>query len=136
MNLGIIKKKLSNNEQTVTPELISLVEQTYSQTGLTIERSLTLMNNVRNEILYLYGIVEAIKFNIEELQKQTDIICNFKINSEDIELEKKQSFALFNLYQDIIIAILNNNKTEKIEIQLEKEDEVVRLKITLNGENY
>ena len=134
MNLGIIKKKLSNNEQTVTPELISLVEQTYSQTGLTIERSLTLMNNVRNEILYLYGIVEAIKFNIEELQKQTDIICNFKINSEDIELEKKQSFALFNLYQDIIIAILNNNKTEKIEIQLEKEDEVVRLKITLNGE--
>lgn len=135
MNLGFIKKKLSKNEQTINPELISLVEQTYRQTGITIESSLSLMHNVRNEILYLYGIVDAIKLNIEEIQKQTDIICNFKYSSENIELEKKRSFALFNLYQDVIFWLLNSNETEKVEIELEKEDKVVRLKIIIIANN-
>ena len=135
MNIGIIKKELSRTGKTVTPELISLVDEAYEQTGDTIERSVSLMNKVRNEMLYLYGIEEAIVLNTEEIQSQTDIICDYKIGTERLDLERKQSFKLFSLYEDVVVLLVNNGKTEKIEIELEKESEIVRLKITATGNN-
>ena len=135
MNIGIIKKELSGAGKAVTPELISLVDEVYEQTGDTIERSVSLMNKVRNEMLYLYGIEEAIMLNIEEIQSQTVIICDYKIGTERLDLERKQSFTLFSLYEDVVVLLVNNGKTEKIEIELEKESEIVRLKITATGNN-
>ncbi len=157
MNIGIIKKELSGAGKAVTPELISLVDEAYEQTGDTInqvctlhfqsvdeayeqtgdtiERSVSLMNKVRNEMLYLYGIEEAIMLNIEEIQSQTVIICDYKIGAERLNLERKQSFTLFSLYEDVVVWLVNNGKTEKIEIELEKENEIVRLKIIATGNN-
>lgn len=135
MNIGIIKKELSGAGKAVTPELISLVDEAYEQTGDTIERSVSLMNKVRNEMLYLYGIEEAIMLNIEEIQSQTVINCDYKIGTERLDLERKQSFTLFSLYEDVVVWLVNNGKTEKIEIELEKENEIVRLKIIATGNN-
>lgn len=136
LNLGFIKKKMTNNEQNICPEIIKLVEQTYMQTGLTIERSLSLMNEVRNEILYLYGIEEAIKLNIEDIKKETNLICTFKYKSDKKEIDKKLSLELFILYQDIIAVLLNKNSTDKIQITLEIEKTVIRLTIIENGNSF
>jgi len=136
INLGIIKKKLTNSDQQISTEIIQLVEQTYNHTGITIERSLGLMNEIRNEILYLFGIVEAIKFSIEEIQKQKGITCTFQSSPENIELEKKQSFALYNIYQDIIGIILNGNQTNKLYTELESDGLALKLKITANGKCF
>lgn len=139
LNLGALKKKLIKTVHTVPEEVTNLVETTYNQTGIAIERSLNLMNSMRNEVLYLFGLVEAITFSVEEIQKKGNIACTFTTGVDRVELEKNRSFALFNIFQEITNTILQKNQTTQIDIHLDVEGDMLILNITENGkcfENY
>ena len=51
INVGLLKKMLTNKDCEVSGEILQLVDNTYNQTGTTIEESQALMGQMRNEII-------------------------------------------------------------------------------------
>lgn len=136
INLGLLKKKLKSTNQNINEEILNLVEATYQQTGITIERSLSLMSSMRNEVLYLFGFVEAIRFSSEELTKRNHLTCTLTTNVEEVNLGKNRSFALFNIFQEILNTVLQKNQATCTDIQLDVRNEMMTLKISENGRSF
>lgn len=136
INLGLLKKKLKSTNQNINEEILNLVEATYQQTGITIERSLSLMSSMRNEVLYLFGFVEAIRFSSEELTKRNHLTCTLTTNVEEVNLGKNRSSALFNIFQEILNTILQKNQATRTDIQLDVRNEMMTLKISENGRSF
>lgn len=136
MNIGTLKNSLSAGENHLPDALISLVDETYYQTGKTIERSLSLMNNLRNEVLYLLGFVEAVSYSIEEIEKKSNLKCIFDNSLAELKLDRNISSALFSVYQDIVNQILNKEKARNIYVKLKKNDNLLLFSISEDGNSF
>lgn len=134
MNLGLLRKKVKNTDSAISEDIIAAIETTYNQTGVTIERSLNLMNSMRNEVLYLFGFVEAIKFSVEEIESKIE--CRFSTTHDKIEMDKNRSYALYNIVQEIINHILHKDQASKIHIQLHLNNDMLLVTILENGNSF
>jgi len=133
MNIGILKKRLRSNGNKVSDDVLHLVDETYQQTGMTIERSLTMMNKMRNEVLYLLGFVDAVVYSIEEIEKKSGVKCVLINKTNKIELEPNKSSTLFLVFQQLLNYILQQNVADALEITISQTDESLLLKISENG---
>jgi len=136
INIGTLKKGLRSDGNVVSDRLMDLVDNTYSQAGKTIERSLTLMNNMRNEVLHLLGFVEAVAYSVEEIEKKSNVSCKLYCTLNKTELDQNKSTVLFNIFQDLVNHILKSNRAQKLEIILERRDDLLLLTITEDGNSF
>lgn len=136
MNIGMIKEGLRVEGNVVPDKLMALVDSSYNQVGTTIERTLGLMHSMRNEVLYLLGFVEAVNYSVEEIVKNSNVICNFQCVPDKIDLNQNKSTLLFNVFQEIINLILRKNQVRNIEIVLDKRDDILVLVIVEDGNSF
>lgn len=136
INIGTLKKGLRSDGNVVSDKLMNLVDNTYSQAGTTIGRSLSLMNNMRNEVLHLLGFVEAVTCSVEEIEKKSAVSCRFHCRLNKTELDQNKSTVLFNIFQEVVNHILQTNRARKLEIILDRKDELLLLTITEDGNSY
>jgi len=133
MNIGILKKRLSSNGNKVSEEVLNLVDETYLQTGMTIERSLTMMNKMRNEVLYLLGFADAVIYCTEEIEKKSGVKCILNDKTHKIDLEPNKSSTLFLVFQQLLHYILQHNLTTLFEITISQTDKSLLIRISENG---
>ncbi|MFT3751688.1 MAG: PAS domain S-box protein [Paludibacter sp.] len=136
INIGTLKKGLKSMGNVVSDELLLLVDGTYNQAGNAIERSLGLMNNMRNEVLHLLGFVEAVTYSVEEIEKKSNVSCRFYCALQKVELDQNKSTVLFNVFQEVLKTILQANQARKLEIVLERKEDVLSLVIIEDGNSF
>lgn len=133
MNIGILKKKLSKIDNPQSKELYVLSDTAYDIIGTTIETSMKLMGELRNEVLHLLGFLDAMKLYIDEFQKNSNVICKFECQVEQIQLSKIQSISLFKIFQDIMECILNLKSQGELNIYLSERQNLLILLFEENG---
>lgn len=136
INIGTLKRGLRSDGNVVSDKLMDLVDNTYSQAGTTIERSLSLMNNMRNEVLHLLGFVEALTYSVEEIEKKSAVSCRFYCGLNKTELDQNKSTVLFNIFQEVVNHILQTNRARKLEIILDRKDDLLLLTISEDGNSF
>ena len=136
MNIGMLKDGLRQEGSVVSDKLMTLVDSSYHQIGTTIERTLGLMHSMRNEVLYLLGFEEAVNYSVEEIVKNSNVICNFQCVPDKIDLDQNKSTLLFNVFQEIINQVLRTNQVSNIEITLDRKDDVLVLTIVEDGNSF
>lgn len=135
-NIGTLSQNLKKNADIVPKDLIEMADISYRNIGTTIQNSLQLMGNLRNEALYLLGLVDAITIYIEDFRTKTNIKCEFSCDSDTIKTNKIQSTALFRIFQDVMNLILKHNVASFVSIQLNVENEKLFFNITENGNTF
>jgi PAS domain S-box-containing protein len=133
INVGLLKKKLTHTDCEVSDELLQLVDNTYIQTGTTIEESQALMGQIRNEVLYLLGFQEAVAFLTEEIQRKYPISFSFESNVPEIDLEPEIRSTLFALLQDLLKHILQHQMANTLSLKISKTPGNLLLILTGNG---
>lgn len=136
INIGMLKKKLSSNGNKMSDEVLLLVDNTYMQTGTTIERSLALMSKMRNEVLYLLGFLEAVSFTIEEIEKKYHIRFSLESNTQRIDLEPNKSTTLFLVLQDLLNHILQQHTADSLWLKINQTDDFLYLILSENGNSF
>lgn len=136
LNIGTLKKGLRSDGNVVSDKLMNLVDNTYSQAGTTIERSLSLMNNMRNEVLHLLGFVEAVTYSVEEIEKKGTVRCRFHCGLKKTEMDRNKSTVLFHILQEVLNHILQANQARRLEIVLDRKDELLLLTIIEDGNSF
>jgi PAS domain S-box-containing protein len=134
INVGLLKKKLTNKDCEVSGELLQLVDSTYNQTGAAIEESQALMGQMRNEVLYLLGFQEAVALLTEEIQRKYPISFSFESNVPEIEPEPEIRSTLFALLQDLLKHILQHQKANALSLKISRTPGNLILILTVNGQ--
>jgi len=136
INVGLLKRNLTNDSEAIPRNLIELINKVYLEIGKITERSLNLMNHLRNEVLYLLGLNEAISYYLEEVKSETGIHCEFLNNENFHDIDKTLSSSLFKIIHDIIYEIIQVKCATKISVELDIIDNKIHLTITENGNSF
>jgi PAS domain S-box-containing protein len=79
------------------------------------------------------GLAEAIKFHARQFQERTGIIVECQCSSENSELGREQSTAIFRILQEALTNILRHAQGTKVNIQMKEENHEFALIISDNG---
>jgi two-component system, NarL family, sensor histidine kinase UhpB len=134
-NLTAIKMALALLTRRLPTEDGSLLEKANYVDSLvdrTIESIHRISGDLRPGILDI-GLVAAIKWQINEFEKQAGIACEFSTNKKEIDLHLDHSTALFRIFQEALTNISKHAKATHVDVKLVRSNRSVRLEISDNG---
>jgi len=91
------------------------------------------MSDLRNEVLYLVGFVEAVKLYSAEFQERSNIKCCVNTIIQELEINKQQETSLFRIFQHAMSNVAQHSKASRVRINLYKSEEKLILEIWDNG---
>lgn len=134
MNIGFLNNKILNLcKQSDSDELKSSFENLNLLAENAINASMRLMNNLRNEVLYLVGIEDAIRFYIAEIESKFAIKCSLNSNIPSLAIDKNTETSLFRIFQSAMVLTVRNTKSTLLEIKLTIENEKIVLQLNSNS---
>lgn len=135
MDIGLLKQKFKKNDETgQSDELIHKLDEVYKTLGNSLAFSLKLMTNLRNEVLYMMGLPDAIRLYVDEVNhKYPAIQCFFDLGKVDKLPQQKQSTILYRIFEDAISNALVHSQASEIIVSLHGRNNSLELEISDNG---
>jgi PAS domain S-box-containing protein len=118
------------------PQSLLLREKIASMMKLTdtvINTVRRIASELRPSILDDLGLAEAIEWQAQQFQAQTEIICRCDCSPEGLDLEQDKSTSVFRIFQEALTNILRHAQATKVDIALKKEDDELVLLISDDG---
>jgi PAS domain S-box-containing protein len=128
MALALLTRRLPADDGT----LLEKANYVDSLVDRTIESIHRISGDLRPGILDI-GIVAAIKWQINEFEKQAGIACEFSSNKKEIDLHLDHATALFRIFQEALTNISKHAKATRVMVKLTRSNRNVRLEICDNG---
>lgn len=135
MDIGLLKQKFRKNDETgQSDELIHKLDEVYKTLGNSLAFSLKLMTTLRNEVLYMMGLPDAIRLYVDEVNhKYPAIQCFFDLGRVDKLPQQKQSTILYRIFEDAISNALVHSQASEIIVSLHGRNNSLELEISDNG---
>lgn len=122
-------KKNSNKDPMV-------IEKTKSMKDL-IENTIRVVQRIATELrpqmLDIMGLCETLKWQSEEFQKRSGVICELKIEPDEIIVDPARSTALFRIYQEALTNVARHAKAKFVHTSLTRQENSLVLIIMDNG---
>lgn len=138
MDIGNLKQKLKNAEaNSITEELLQKLDDVYKVVGNSLGFSLKLMSNLRNEVLYMMGFVDALKLYVSDFCKNhPDIKCHTDIGVLTAQPDQKQSTMLYRIFESAMSNVAMHSKATEVRISLHTVGNELELEISDNGVGF
>ena len=138
MDIGNLKQKLKNAEaNSITEELLQKLDDVYKVVGNSLGFSLKLMSNLRNEVLYMMGFVDALKLYVSDFCKNYPAIkCHVKIGVLAAQPDQKQSTMLYRIFESAMSNVVMHSKATEVRISLRMISNGLELEIADNGVGF
>lgn len=138
MDIGNLKQKLKNVEaNSITEELLLKLDDVYKVVGNSLGFSLKLMSNLRNEVLYMMGFVDALKLYVSDFCKNYPAIkCHTNIGVLTAQPDQKQSTTLYRIFESAMSNVAMHSKATEVRISLYTVGNELELEISDNGVGF
>jgi PAS domain S-box-containing protein len=141
IDMGMLKQNILRcPESNVSDGIITKFDQLFVLVDSTINTTRKIMTDLRPEVLYLLGFIEAAKLQVAKFRERYDIRCDFETEITDLELNPQQSVALYRIVQEALTNIAKHANATQVKVQMMANGDRLILQITDNGvgitENY
>jgi PAS domain S-box-containing protein len=134
MDIGLLKKKvLTENNTTDSETLFLKLDHAYNIIGSTINTTVKLMNELRNEVLHLVGFIDAINLYLSDFQEKYNIVSEFDCKILNLKLDRQKSTSLFRIFQQAMSNVAQHSKATKVRVNLSVSEEKLIFEIWDNG---
>ncbi|MBF0458848.1 MAG: PAS domain S-box protein [Nitrospirae bacterium] len=138
-SLTVLKIEISDIGKSVGVTLI-ISDKIKNCTGIVdgiIDNMHSLVMSLRPTVLDDFGLIAAIEWQINELQKRTGTVFEFDTelsNTEYLEnLDKEYATILYRVFQESVTNVLRHADAEKVRIRLRDEGESIIMEVEDNG---
>jgi len=107
-------------------EMTKLIDETIG----TVRRVVT---ELRPSILDDFGLLEALKWQIQEFEKRTGVKCKFVSTMAYVSLDEERSTAAFRIFQESLTNVARHANATRVTATLYKEADSLVLKVEDNG---
>jgi signal transduction histidine kinase len=94
------------------------------------------MTDLRPEVLFLIGFIEAVKLYVKSFRERHQLICLFETNVAKLDLNSQQSVALYRIVQESLTNIAKHAKASRVDIFLDLDTDKLILKVKDNGVGF
>lgn len=129
MNLSLLEKD-GISSLPIFHEKIHIMGNLLDQSVQTVQR---ICLELRPKILELFGLPEAIEWQIKEFQKHTGIHCDLRIELGETLLNSESSLVCFRVLQEALTNVARHAQASCAQINVTKDNDQVRLMVKDNG---
>jgi PAS domain S-box-containing protein len=134
MDMSLLLRSISDEKQAVQRNLIA--DELRSMQKLvdeTINMIWTIITELRPQMLDDLGLGATLEWEAQQFESRTNISCEFKISTGDIQIDSKKSIALFRIYQEALTNVARHAHASVVKSVLKMEHEMLVLEIKDNG---
>ena len=88
---------------------------------------------LRPEVLDDLGLVAAIEWQLQALQKRTDLTCTFAVSPETLDLEPGCATVLFRILQEALTNVVRHAAAKAVSVRLIQEPDSLYLEVRDDG---
>lgn len=122
---------------TELPEAIRYLDETESVLARTTETFRKLVRQLRPTILEDLGLMEALRWELEEFERRTGITANLRTSyTEPAEPLRECSLAAYRIAQEAITNVARHSEAETLWLAVEREAGEIRLEIVDDGKGF
>jgi len=137
IDLGLLKQSVIKSIKKVdAEEILTNFDNVFGMVDKTIKTTRKIMTDLRPEVLYLVGFVEAAKLYINDFKERFDIYCYFEYTTAKLELNTQQSVVLYRIIQESLTNVARHSKATKVHVILDLKDGKLTLEISDNGVGF
>jgi signal transduction histidine kinase len=134
MDVSWLNKRLAGEtaEQPVRDkfkDLLGMIDTTVK----TVRR---LASELRPTLLDDLGLVAAIEWHLEEFEKRSGIGKEFSSSVTELQIDDTLKIGLFRIVQESLTNVARHSEAEKVNVDLEKRNGHIILKIADNGKGF
>jgi PAS domain S-box-containing protein len=131
LNLALVGNKLAADS-----ELQSSIEDSRELAREIYQTVRNLMVSLHPPLLDQYGLVPALNFYVDQLQKRTDTALTVDTTAGFPRLGCQAEMALFRVTQEALNNIVKHAEATKVVIGLKREEQMIRLAIVDDGKGF
>jgi PAS domain S-box-containing protein len=90
-------------------------------------------SELRPSVLDDLGLAAAIEWQAQQFQARTGIMCHCELSVTNVDLDQKQSTAIFRILQEALTNILRHAQATSVEIAIKEESGEIVLTVSDNG---
>jgi len=137
IDLGMMKQKVLKSIKSIDAEnILTNFDNLFGLVDNTLNTTRKIMTDLRPEVLFLIGFVEAVKLYVNNFEERHHVICVFENTVTDLKLNSQQSVALYRIVQESLTNIAKHAKASKIKILLNIIDDKLVLEVIDNGAGF
>jgi PAS domain S-box-containing protein len=134
MELMMHKRQILDCQGTdIKQELLENIQSMSDMIDSTIGLMRKLATELRPGILDELGLVEAIRWYINETEKKSNIKFRFSVFPRNIITDAKLATTLFRIFQEILTNITRHSKATEVTVFLKKQNNLITFLIRDNG---
>ena len=134
IDVSMLRKKVGSNGKQVQSDLVSTELTSIIKLIDKINRSVRrISSGLRPEILDELGLIEAIRWHVQEFEKRYAIKCNIKLPTNSLSIDNKSSIALFRIVQETLNNVAKHSEASHVFIQMKIENDSLYLEIKDDG---
>jgi signal transduction histidine kinase len=129
MEISWLVKKLDTKDETIkgeTKDILNLIDET-------IKSVRRISSNLRPGILDDLGLIAALEWHSEEVEKRSGIKIDFKVNTAEPNLSVSAATALFRIYQEALTNVVRHANANKVTSSLRMNNNSLILKVVDDG---
>lgn len=127
---GIISKLHDGEEKDIIKELSKRSKDIIDSS---IQSARRIMTNLRPSVLDDFGLVEALKWQMEEFNSHTGITSEFHTDFGRVDVENNCATAVFRILQEVLGNVARHSGASKVFANLGMEGGSMFLEVTDNG---
>ncbi|MFO7829891.1 MAG: PAS domain S-box protein [Bacteroidales bacterium] len=134
-NLTIIKLNLALLQKSLQLDEINnlKMKNIFEVVDETIQKMKKMSTALRPGLIDNLGLIPAIEWYVNDFQKQTGVLCNFKYNKENIVVNKDLAINIFRIIQESLTNVLKHANAKKVDIMVSEKNRKIMLKIKDDG---
>jgi len=130
MNMNWLNKKLDTEDELIQQKLNGMIEL-IDETVNSVRR---ISSNLRPSILDDLGLIAALEWHSQEVEKRAEIKVNFCADMSEPEMSVTMATGIFRIYQEALTNAVRHANAHEIASSLELKDNHLILKIKDDGQ--
>lgn len=134
--LTAMKMDIDSLMESIPSDQKALLEKTNSiddMISLSLSTVRKISSDLRPAILDHLGLMPAIKWQIEEFKKRTNINCKLILPKKEISIDNERSTSVYRLLQEALTNITRHSNASKVKVRIAQKDNMVILEVSDNG---
>lgn len=130
INLTMLERAVSRSEMDpVISDMRSILDSTVTKTR-------ALIHELRPPVLDTNGIIEALRWHVEDVRKQFGIAVEFKPKIEELELGPEKSLAVFRIVQEALTNVARHSGADRVWVVVRSNSRSFLVTVTDNGKGF
>jgi len=129
MDLSWLHRKNGHDQAQSRKKIKSMI----GDVDQTIERVRKIVTDLRPSILDELGLTAALDWQVHQFQERTGIRGFFESSSDNLDLSKDVSAALFRVVQEALTNVMRHARAKEVCVRLVSEGGLLRISIADNG---